>query len=78
LERGHEVTAVARDREKLPSHAALHAHHVDVYDPDQLARLIRGHAAVISAFNPGWNNADIYNLQLKAPEPLSMGSRKPA
>jgi len=65
LERGHEVTAVARDRDKLPPHAALHAHSVDVYDPDQLARLIRGHDAVISAFNPGWNNADIYNLQLK-------------
>lgn len=76
LERGHEVTAVARDRDKLPLHAALHAHSVDVYDSDQLARLILGHAAVISAFNPGWNNADLYNLQLKGTRTIIEGVKK--
>ena len=76
LERGHEMTAVARDREKLPAHAALQVHSVDVYDPDQLARLIQGHAAVISAFNPGWNNADLYNLQLKGTRAIIDGVKQ--
>ncbi len=76
LERKHEVTAVARDRNKLPSHAALHTHQVDVYDSDHLARLVRGHAPVISAFNPGWNNADLYNLQLKGTRAIIDGVKK--
>lgn len=76
LQRGHEVKAVARDPEKLPTHAALHVHQGDVYDVDQIARLVRGHDAVISAFNPGWNNPDIYNLQLKGTRAIIDGVKK--
>ena len=76
LQRGHEVSAVTRDREKLPSHAAVHAVEADVYDLDQIARLVRGHDAVISAFNPGWGNPDIYNLQLKGTRAIIDGVKK--
>jgi uncharacterized protein len=76
LRRGHEVTAVARDPQKVPSHNALHVHDVDVYNMDQIARLVRGHDAVISAFNPGWNNPDIYNLQLKGTRAIIDGVKK--
>lgn len=76
LQRGHEVKAVARDPEKLPTHAALHVDQGDVYDVDQIARLVRGHDAVISAFNPGWNNPDIYNLQLKGTRAIIDGVKK--
>lgn len=65
LDRGHEVTAIVRHPEKLPSHPKLHPQKGDVYDADGMARLITGHDAVISAFNPGWGNPDIYNLQVK-------------
>jgi putative NADH-flavin reductase len=76
LARGHEVTAVTRDPKKLPTHIALHTQHIDVYDLNQIAQLVRGHAAVISAFNPGWNNADIYNLQLKGTRAIIDGVKK--
>jgi len=76
LQRGHEVTAVARDPKKLPAHASLHAHDVDVYNVDEIARLVQGHDAVISAFNPGWNNPDIYNLQLKGTRAIINGVKK--
>jgi len=76
LQRGHEVTAVTRDEEKLPSHTAVHAVQVDVYDLGQIARLVRGHDAVISAFNPGWSNPDIYNLQLKGTRAIVDGVKK--
>ncbi|HXC66164.1 MAG TPA: NAD(P)H-binding protein, partial [Nitrospiraceae bacterium] len=76
LQRGHEVTAVARDPQKLPAHDALHAHDVDVYNVDEIARLVQGHDAVISAFNPGWNNPDIYNLQLKGTRAIINGVKK--
>jgi NADPH:quinone reductase-like Zn-dependent oxidoreductase len=56
LHRGHKVTAVVRHPEKLASQEGLAAKAGDVYDPDRLAMLIRGHDALISAFNPGWQN----------------------
>jgi len=43
----------------------LHPQKGDVYDADDMARLITGHDAVISAFNPDWGNPDIYTLQVK-------------
>jgi putative NADH-flavin reductase len=61
LQRGHEVRALIRHPEKLQPHVKLHPQKGDVYNPDDVARLVAGHEAVISAFNPGWSNLDIYN-----------------
>ncbi len=59
LDRGHEVTAIARHIEKLPANEHLHPKKGDVMDPAQVAELVKGHDAVISAYNPGWSNPDI-------------------
>ena len=64
LNRGHEVTAIVRHPEKLQPQARLRAVKGDVYNPDQVASLVVGHEAVISAFNPGWGNPDIYAQQV--------------
>ena len=53
---------------QLQPHARLHPQQGDVYNADDVARLVAGHEAVISAFNPGWANPDIYNLQVKGPQ----------
>ena len=53
LDRGHEVTAVVRHPEKLPSHARLTASRTQVADTEALEGAIFGHDVVISAFNPG-------------------------
>lgn len=63
LVRGHEVTALVRDPEQLGSHPKLHPHKTDVYDAADLARLVVGHDAVISAFNPGWSNPDLIRFK---------------
>jgi hypothetical protein len=47
-----------------------------VYNSDEVARVVAGHDAVISAFNPGWGNADIYNLQLKGTKAIIDGVKK--
>ncbi len=52
LNRGHKVTAIARNIEKLPQHANLTAKSVDVTDETQAAALFAGHDAVISSFAP--------------------------
>lgn len=59
LNRGHQVTALVRHPEKLPQHANLSAQRADVHDVATLTEQLRGHDAVLSAFNPGWDRADI-------------------
>ena len=71
LDRGHEVTAIVRHPEKLPPHAKLRPQKGDVYNNDEVARWVAGHHAVISAFNPGWSNPDIYKQQVKGTRPSS-------
>lgn len=65
LERGHTVTAIARDPKALPARNHLVAQAGDVYDTDGLARLLTGNDAVISAFNPGWTNPHLYDDQVR-------------
>jgi len=49
LSRGHQVTGIVRNPEKLPQHPNLTAVRGDVYDADGLAKLLAGHDAVISS-----------------------------
>lgn len=76
LNRGHEVMAIVRHPEKLTAHPKLHPQKGDVYNADEVARLVAGHDAVISAFNPGWVNPDIYNLQVKGTQAIINGVKK--
>lgn len=52
LNRGHEVTAIVRHPEKITPCKNLIAKKGDVFNDKELAQLIEGHEAVISAFNP--------------------------
>ncbi|HSB45385.1 MAG TPA: NAD(P)-dependent oxidoreductase [Nitrospira sp.] len=76
LQRGHEVTAIVRHPEKLTAHPKLYPQRGDVYSADDVARLVAGHDAVISAFNPGWSNPDIYKLQVNGTQAIINGVKK--
>jgi putative NADH-flavin reductase len=65
LARGHTVTAVVRDVAKLPQNEKLIARQADVNDEAKLAEILRGQDAVISAFSPGWDKPDMYDLQVR-------------
>ena len=71
LDRGHDVTAVARDPEKLTSHPNLHPRRADIYQEGEVSRLLAGQDAVISAFNPG-----IYNQQVKGTRAIINGVKQ--
>src|SRR5580765_5918058 len=73
LQRGHEVTAIVRNPDKLTPHENLHPKQGDVYNEDEVIRLVMGHDAVISAFNPGWSNPDIYSQQVKGARSIING-----
>ncbi|HUX49899.1 MAG TPA: NAD(P)-dependent oxidoreductase [Spirochaetia bacterium] len=62
--RGHEVTAIARHVDGVASVPGVTARNADVMDTDSLAKVFAGHDAVLSAFNPGWTNPNIYNDSL--------------
>jgi putative NADH-flavin reductase len=65
LDRGHVVTAIVPDPQKLEERESLTAKAGDVYDTASLATVIRGNEAIISAFNPGWKNPNVYDDQVR-------------
>ena len=62
VSRGHKVTAVVRNIEKLAKSDLVDAAKEDVANVDAIAKLAEGKDAIISAYNPGWTNPDIATL----------------
>lgn len=61
LNRGHQVTAIVRHPEKVTvQHPDLVVKKGDIYNEKEVSALVKGQDAVISAFNPGWTNPNIY------------------
>lgn len=66
LNRGHQVTAVVRNPAKITiTSPNLFVVKADVSSSERVADVCRGFSTVISAFNPGWKNPDIYQDTLK-------------
>ena len=63
-------------RRRLTPQPKVHPKKGDVYNEDEVVRLVAGHDAVISAFNPGWSNPDIYNQQVKGARAIIDGVKK--
>jgi putative NADH-flavin reductase len=71
LQRGHEVTAIARSTDKIAKgNDKLTAVAADAYDSDSLAKILAGHDAVVSTFNAGWTNPNLYNDFIKGSEAI--------
>ncbi len=58
--RGLEVTAIARNVDRI-TEGKVNKISLDVNNVDDLARALVGHDVVVSAFNSGWTNPDIYD-----------------
>jgi uncharacterized protein len=65
LNRGHHVTVLARNPAKVAPQEKLNVVAADVLDSAQIAREVKGHDAVISAYNPGWQEPELYDLFMK-------------
>jgi len=63
--RGHEVTAVVRNQGQLNPTQGLKIQITDIYDSAALAAVIGVHDALISAFNPGWKDPNLYADQTR-------------
>jgi len=56
--RNQDITAIARTP-KDTSNATWKS--ADIFNVDALAEILKGHDAVINAYNPGWTNPNIYD-----------------
>lgn len=59
--RGYAVEAIVRDSSKVEQTANVTAKSIDVNNIDDLAKALKGNDAVISTFNAGWTNPNLYN-----------------
>ena len=59
LSRGHSVTVLARNPGKVAPQPNLTVVTADALDAAQVAKAVAGHDAVVSAYNPGWKEADL-------------------
>lgn len=64
VSRGHSVTAIARSAGTIAPHDAINPVSVDVRETVELTEVLQDHDAVVSAYNPGWDNPNIYEEYL--------------
>ena len=77
LNRGHRVTAVVLNPDKISvHHPNLTVMGADATDPDTLANLAKGKDAVISAYNPGWANPRQYEETLENYPKIVEGAKR--
>lgn len=79
LNRGHKVTAIVQDPEKIKvTDKNLTVVKADATDPDTLSELAKGKQAIISAYNPGWANPHMYEQTLENYPKIVEGAKKAA
>lgn len=74
--RGYEVNAIARDSSKIEAKNNVNAISADVNNTEEFARILKGNDAVISTFNPGWNNPNIYDDFLNGAKNIEVAVEK--
>jgi putative NADH-flavin reductase len=75
--RGHETIAIARNTAKIPTENGLvTAVSADVLKPEEVAAAVSGVDAVISTYNPGWTNPNIYNEFLQGAQAIQEGIKQ--
>ncbi|NMM78982.1 3-beta hydroxysteroid dehydrogenase [Rhodococcus sp. SRB_17] len=76
LQRGHEVTALARHPEKLAPRERLKVVAADAQNAAEVAQAVAGNDAVVSAYNPGWKVADLYVQYLRGTQAIMAGAQQ--
>lgn len=73
LNRGHQVTVLARDPSKLSPREGLSVVQANAQDTAQVQATVAGHDAVLSAYNPGWTVPDLYDQFLAGSRAITAG-----
>lgn len=76
VSRGHSVTALVRNVDKVEKREGVKAIKADVLDVADLAEKLKGHDVVLSAYNPGWGEADIQAIHIKASKAITDAAKQ--
>lgn len=76
LRRGHEVTALARNPGKFTARPGLSVVAADALQSAEVAHAVEGHDAVISAYNPGWQEPRIHDVFLQGTRAIVDGVKR--
>jgi putative NADH-flavin reductase len=75
-QRGHQITGIARNAEKLPSAENVTAVKADVSNEEELINAVKGHDTVISSYNAGWANPNLYSDFLEGSKCIQSAVKK--
>ena len=73
--RGHSVTAIVRNPGKIAEAKGVSAVKADVTDAATLTALLKGHDVVVSAFNGGWGDPDIYAKHIAGSKAIAAAAK---
>jgi putative NADH-flavin reductase len=73
INRGFLVTAITRNPENITPITNLKVLKADVLNPDEVTNAIKNCDAVISAYNAGWTNPNLYNEFLEGSKAIQQG-----
>ena len=73
ISRKHTVVAIARNTDKIEKNENVKAVAADVNNKDEVAKAVKGMEAVISAYNAGWTNPNLYNDFLSGAQAIQTG-----
>jgi putative NADH-flavin reductase len=76
LQRGHSVTALARNPAKYAAQKGVKVVQADVLDAAQVAHAVEGHDAVIDSYNPGWGEPRIRELFVQGTKAILDGVKR--
>lgn len=73
--RNHEITAIARNpkESELPNVNFVKA---DIFNTEELSEVVKNHDVVVSAYNPGWTNPNIYDDFIAGSNAIVEGVKK--
>lgn len=73
--RNHEITAIARNpkESELPNVNFVKA---NVFNTEELSEVVKNHDVVVSAYNPGWTNPNIYDDFIAGSNAIVEGVKK--
>lgn len=73
--RNHEVTAIARNP-KESELANVNFVKADIFNTEELSEVLKNHDVVVSAYNPGWTNPNIYDDFIAGSNAIVEGVKK--
>jgi putative NADH-flavin reductase len=74
VSRGHQVTAIARNTDKIDvTDDLVTPTAANVLDPQEVKAAVAGSDAVVATYNPGWTNPNIYNEFLEGAQAIQQG-----